>query len=135
MEERRADWINFPCGTPAFNETRAVGCGCTTCLPGRAGGTPSDADSPNWVADQARYDLDEEDDTVRALSFEEKEPEPTPDKTIIPFKPGERASGLTPSGAEGWQQANLRLSISRDEAGRSATTPVYLDTPKRDKKA
>ena len=98
-------------------------------------GRQADADSPNWVADQARYDLDEEDDTVRALSFEEKEPEPTPDKTIIPFKPGERASGLTPSGAEGWQQANLRLSISRDEAGRSATTPVYLDTPKRDKKA
>jgi hypothetical protein len=135
MEERRIQWQHYPCNTPEFNEQRTAGCRCATCIPGRAGGTPSDADSPNWVADQARYEQDEAGDTVRALSFEEplSAQDPTPDKTIIPFKQGERESGVTPGGAEGWQQTNFRVAIAYDEAGRSETTPINLATPTRHK--
>ena len=70
---------------------------------------------------------------MRALSFEEplSAQDLTLDKTIIPFKRGERASGMTPGGAEGWQQTNLRVAMAYDEAGRSETTPISLATPTR----
>ena len=73
-------------------------------------------------------DGDKADDPVRKLSFEE-----TPDKTVIPFKAGERESGMTPCDCPGWMQINYRVAMAYNEAGRSQTTPVHLSTPTRDK--
>ena len=137
IEERRLDWINYPCLTEGFSEQRADGCRCTTCLPGRAGGTPSGDDTPKWtatVAAQAQVAQDLDVEPMRQPNFEaEAAPPETPAKTTFPYAEGERESGMTPYCAEGWQQANARVAMYYDEPGRSETTPVHLATPKRDK--
>ena len=129
--------MNYPCLTEDFSEQRADECRCTTCLPGRAGGTPSGDDTPNWtatVAAQAQVAQDLE--PMRQPNFEaEAAPPETPAKTTFPYAEGERESGMTPYCAEGWQQANARVAMYYDEPGRSETTPVHLATPKRDKQA
>ena len=110
MEERRANMVAWPCMSPGFMEQRTDACFCITCVPSeRAGGTPDGEDSPAWVAAQAAQpqDGDKADDPVRKLSFEE-----TPDKTVIPFKAGERDSGMTPSDCPGWMQTNYRVAMA-----------------------
>ena len=138
MEERRLDWITYPCFTEEFTEQRAAGCHCTTCLPGRAGGKPSGEDTPTYTtavaAQEAREARDAE--PLRQPIFEaETIPPETPAKTTFPFAPGERESGWTPLGAEGWQRTNARVSMAYDEPGRSKSDPIQLATPTRDKQA
>ena len=123
--------VAWPCMSPGFMEQRTEVCFCITCVPpapppGRAGGTPDGEDTAKWAAALA---VDNEPIAQPNFNVEE-----TPPKTVIPFAPGERASGMTPGDCPGWMQTNYRVAMSYNEAGRLEMTPVHLSTPARDKK-
>ena len=105
-----------------------------TCQPGRAGGTPDGEDTPRNVARMAAMEAALAADQVRQLRQPDFGRVETPPKTVIPFKEGERVSGITPDAAiQGYQVVNHRVGVAYDEPGRSVTTPVHLATPARNK--
>ena len=106
LEERRPDWLEWPCETDGFPLRRPGICRCVTCQPGRAGGTPDGEDTPRMnVARMAAMEAALAADQVRQLRQPDFGRVETPPKTVIPFKEGERVSGITPDAAiQGYQQ-------------------------------
>ena len=144
IEERRLDWINYPCLTEDFSEQRAD---TVTGVAARPASKAAQAERRLAMTARSGLRL-----SLRRLKWpstlnpcvsqtlRQRRPRPRPQQRPPSHMQnqnaeGERESGMTPYCAEGWQQANARVAMYYDEPGRSETTPIHLESPTRDKQA
>lgn len=130
MDERRNNPIEYPCLTENFNEKRLGRCICITCAPGRAGGTPSDEDSPAWAAKVARREAVEQGGPQPDFGTEPVLQSPT--NNITTTFTHEARSGYTFEGMTTATRDVMRVSTKHSGApGSSKDDVVDLNTPKK----